>query len=286
MIHYIIDSDIGDDITDTSAIILALKCHELGIKAILSNNNHEEDRARMLHKLVKIAGKEEDIPVFAGVKGRCKGRFTNQREFIEGYGCEVKRVKENLNYIRRLFQQKVIYISDGTLTNAAYFLEKIPEMKKNVSFHVMAGSIYKDYHGRNRAVPEWNINCDIASAQKFFSSGADITLYPLDCTWDLVVEGFSGFRNSECLLNNALYEIYRIWKRSHKREPIEFDSLLVAAVVQPGLIERWEKLKIVVDDRGRTLIDERGDEVKIALQTDRKQFLEFFNANLKLSPHE
>ena len=84
----IIDSDIGDDITDTTAIIFALKSPELDIKALLSNNNHEKQRALILDKLVELAGKE--IPVFQGVEG-ANGALRAQKEFIEGYRGEVRK---------------------------------------------------------------------------------------------------------------------------------------------------------------------------------------------------
>ncbi len=277
----IIDSDIGDDITDTTAVILALKSPELEIKAFLSNNNYEYERAKILAKLVRVADK--DIPVFAGVEGG-DGALRGQREFVHNYSGPVESFADNVEYIEDLLEGGALYLSDGTLTNPAYLKKQIPSAIDQIEFHVMAGAIEKDYEGRNEPVSEWNIDCDREAAREFFqpSTAAEVYLYPLDCSWNLEInrEQMNRMTAVDLPLNRALDEQYSAWRAAHEREVVEYDSLLMAAVMEPELITRWEEMKLTVDAAGQTVQAPEGKRVQVALQAARDRFVEFFLARM------
>lgn len=277
----IIDSDIGDDITDAFALAFALQSPKLEIKAIISNNGYEKERAMIVHKLVKAAGQK--IPVFQGLKGG-KGRLTNQKKFIKNYKYRPKKLEDNLDFFRKLFKEEIYYISLGTLTNISYLIKKIPSIKNKTKFLMMAGSLFKDYHGKNKTALEWNIHCDVSSARKVFQENLDVTLVPLDSTWDLFVpkKSVSKIINQESSLHRSLKELYQIWKKSHQREPIEFDSFTVALLVDPSLAG-YRHYRISIDDKGRMYLDNQGLKVRVAMSADKRRFLRLFFRCLNLT---
>ncbi|MFC1685889.1 nucleoside hydrolase [Nanoarchaeota archaeon] len=268
----ILDSDIGDDICDALALIFALNSPELDIKAIISNNGHEKERAKIIHKIVSASGK--NIPIFQGIKGG-KGILTNQKAFIKNYKHAPKKLKDNLSYFKKLAKEEITYISLGTLTNIDYLLKRIPKMKKS-KFYVMGGSINKDYHGKHKKIAEWNLHADPKPAQNVLKEKLKLTLVPLDATWDLVL---SRKDNKIIKNNSSLVELYHLWKKSHKRLPIRYDSFTIALAIKPSLA-KYKKYKISVDNKGHTLLDNKGNSIKTAIKGDKKRFHKLFMRRL------
>jgi len=265
----IIDSDIGDDITDAFALGFALKS-KLNIQAILSNNNHEISRAKIIHKLV---GKNK-IPVFAGIhKG--KSRLTNQKEFVKNYNHKIKNIKDNLSFFKKLFRQKIYYISLGTLSNVDFFLKNIPNFEKNVKIIMTGGSIKKDYHGKNRKRTEWNISCDIKSAQNVFRSNLKITMFTLDTTWNLTLDDkyINRFKESPNSLNQNLFNLHKIWKKTHRRQVIQYDSPVIAYLLDKK-IATLKQLKLAINDKGHVVKGNK--KVEVATNINKTRFKNIF----------
>src|SRR5690606_23448272 len=61
----VLDTDIGDDIDDAYALALALASPRIELAAVLTSGGRAEERARIAHRLVRLAG--QDVPVFRGV---------------------------------------------------------------------------------------------------------------------------------------------------------------------------------------------------------------------------
>ena len=66
-IPVILDTDIGGDIDDTWALAMMLKSPEFDVKLITSDSGNDVYRARLIAKLLEVAGRT-DIPVGIGVK--------------------------------------------------------------------------------------------------------------------------------------------------------------------------------------------------------------------------
>ena len=269
----IIDTDIGDDIDDAYALAFALNSPEFEIQAILTNNRYEEERAKIAHKLIKTTNK--NIPVFEGVKGG-KGGLT-QKDFIKYSQFKPRKLEHNINFFKKLFQNNIYYISLGSLTNVQFLIETIPEVEEKMRFFIMGGTLKTNYHGKRRIIPEWNIASDVKSSQKVFRSKADITMIGLDCTWNLELSknNIIKIRKSGIPLNIALNELYTYWKRYHKRNPVLHDPFTLAILIDKSLVE-FQNYKISVDDRGRTVRDSNGKNIKIGVKSHKQRFLKLF----------
>ena len=62
----IFDTDIGDDIDDTWALALLLRCPELDVKLVVGDYGKPVYRARLLARMLQTAGRP-DIPIGIGV---------------------------------------------------------------------------------------------------------------------------------------------------------------------------------------------------------------------------
>ena len=65
-IPVILDTDIGDDIDDTWALVLLLKSPELNLKLVVGDYGEAQYRARLLAKLLERAGRT-NVPVGVGL---------------------------------------------------------------------------------------------------------------------------------------------------------------------------------------------------------------------------
>ena len=66
-IPVILDTDIGDDIDDTWALIALLKSPELDLKLVVTDYGNTVYRAKIVARLLEIAGRTE-VPVAIGLK--------------------------------------------------------------------------------------------------------------------------------------------------------------------------------------------------------------------------
>src|SRR5210317_560552 len=80
-IPVILDTDIGDDIDDTWALAMLLKCPQLDIKLITTDCLHPTARTKLIAKLLTVAGRT-DIPI--GMGPGAEGG-TNQDKWTEDF---------------------------------------------------------------------------------------------------------------------------------------------------------------------------------------------------------
>src|SRR5574341_106626 len=81
-IPIILDTDIGDDIDDTWALVLALKSPELDVKLVVTDFGNTEYRAKIVARLLEIAGRTE-IPIGIGI--RENDAEGPQSDWVKGY---------------------------------------------------------------------------------------------------------------------------------------------------------------------------------------------------------
>ena len=83
----IFDTDIGDDIDDTWALAMLLKSPQLDVKLITTTCGKSHARAKLIAKLLTVAGRT-DIPIGLGV-GKKEGRGKQRQEdWVKDYRLE------------------------------------------------------------------------------------------------------------------------------------------------------------------------------------------------------
>jgi inosine-uridine nucleoside N-ribohydrolase len=275
-IPVIFDTDIGDDIDDTWALVMLLKSPQFDIKLITTTFGATDYRARLVAKLLMIA-KRTEIPIGLGEGGR-DGEKGSQWPWVQDfrladYPGKIHRdgVGVVIDVIERS-PQPVTVISIGPLQTMAAALERDPRIAPKAAFVGMHGSVRKGYDG-GPVCAEYNVVKGAAVARKVLSAPwRQISITPLDTCGlvNLSGERFQALKNSRDPCVQALLENYRIWKGAKTVEEIgESTTLYDAAAVylaNPGRkpLSRSENLSIRVTDDGFTRIDAGGRKMSVA----------------------
>lgn len=284
----IIDTDIGDDVDDAFAIVLALRSPELEILGITTTFGDTETRAKLVDRLLGEVNRL-DIPVAIGTPTPtpANNHFT-QRRYAEGAHfarvSHPKAVDFILEQIRR-YPGQITLVAIGPLMNVGAVIDKDPEtFRKLRRVVLMGGSIYRGYgdtgyfpsHGPQA---EWNIVNDIPSAQKLFSSGVPLYVMPLDSTQLKLDEVRREilFR-SDTPLTDALTLLYHEWGQE---TPTLFDVMTVAYILNPKLCP-VRAMRIHADDKGFTRPEDGAPNAQVCLDSDAEAFFRLYISRVGL----
>jgi len=273
----IYDSDIGDDIDDTWALVTLLKSPELNLRLVLGDHGKTVYRAKLFAKLLKMAGRT-DVPVGMGVGSR-KGQG-RQAEWVKDYrlqdypgtvhedgvGAMIKTIMES--------DGPVTVIAVGPTPNLKAALEREPEIATKARFVGMHGSVCKGYGGKGKPDREYNVRRDPHALQAVFAAPWPKTITPLDTCGRVRLRGktFARVRDSGAPLLKALIENYRLWAGKKTKAQLGasstlFDTVAVYLAATDARLCRMETLPLRVTDKGMTVIDEdHGHEVKAAVE--------------------
>ena len=272
-IPVILDTDIGDDIDDTWALVMLLKSPKFEVKLVTTTNGKSIYRSKLIAKLLTVARRTR-IPIGMGAGGS-EGEGPQQpwvKDFdLAGYKGKVYKdgVQALIDTINAA-ASPVTIISIGPSQTVAAALQRQPGIAAKASFVGMQGSVYKGYDG-GKPCPEWNVKAAVPAAQKALSAPwRQAIITPLD-TCGLV--NLSGNRFQKLVASNdplvkALIESYRIWAKNDKvsASTTLFDTVAVyLALRRPKLLE-MEELRIKVTDDGMTRVDPAGAKMSVATQ--------------------
>ena len=272
----ILDTDIGGDIDDAYALALALNSKEIIIEAIITNDTHAMERAKLASILVNSVGHK--IPIFEGLNVG-KGRLI-ETKLIENDSFKPLKLKDHLPFFKKLFNSEISYVSIGSLSNIAFFLDKIPYLEDKAHFLIMGGSIGVDYNGKPSVVAEWNIRNNINASKKVFTSKLNITLVSLDSTWDLKLskQDIERINTVKRPINSILSHMLTSLRAFLKKEfyPVLHDPLTISLVFNKSFVQ-FKTCKLIINSEGKIIEDQKfGKEVKVAINSDKRAFIDFF----------
>jgi len=281
----IIDTDIGSDIDDAFAVGLALHSPEFQILGISSAWGDTHLRARLLSRFLREAGRT-DIPVAMGITKHPGGKLDtlSQAAYAERGPADQNypdAVEFLLDQIRRN-PGEITLVAIGPESNLGAAIDRdAATFRKLKRIVLMGGSVYRGYsqfnYGKTHGPdPEWNILCDIAAAQKVFSSGVLLFVMPLDSTQIKLQElERAEIFKAGTALTDALLVLYTQWSRGAPRTPTLFDAVVVAYASHPELCPT-EPMRLRVDDQGYTRVEAGAPNAQVCLRSSSDQFLEFF----------
>jgi inosine-uridine nucleoside N-ribohydrolase len=293
-IPVILDTDIGGDIDDTWALAMLLNSPELDVKLILTATGDTLYRARIVAKLLEIAGRT-DISVGVGVctSNRIENETRPQEAWVKNYDIGLypgnvynDGVGAMIDIIMKS-EEQVTLIAIGPLTNVADALQRQPGIASKARFVGMHGNIRTFFADLDRVVPEYNVKCDIPASRLVFEAPWDMTITPLDTCGQIILGGtrYAKVFQSRNLLAMAVIENYRLWLLFHadRMDPgkIESESSVLFDTVAVYLAFRddhlsMETLGIRVTDDGTTAIDGGAKQVRCAMDwKDKGAYLDF-----------
>ena len=270
----ILDTDIGDDIDDTWALVMLLKSPQMDVKLITTTNGKSVYRAKIIAKLLTVANRS-DIPIGLGAGG--SDGMGGQQPWVKDFDLAGYKGKIHKDGVQALIDainaspSPVTIISIGPSNTVAAALERQPGIAAKANFVGMQGSVYKGYDG-GKPAPEWNVKAAVPEAQKVFSAPwHQAVITPLDTCGliNLTGERFKKLTASNDPLLKALMETYRIWanNRNVDASTILFDTVAVyLALPGPKPLLKMEDLHIKVTGDGMTVIDPAGARMTVATE--------------------
>lgn len=280
-IPVVFDTDIGDDIDDTWALLMLLKCPELDVKLVVADGRNTRYRARLLAKLLEAFGRS-DIPVAIGEEPTDKqGR---QSGWIGDYQLSQYPGKIYEDGIQALMQtirkspDPVTLVCTGPVPNIAAALRRETDFCRNARFVGMHGSVRLGYGGNPKPSAEWNVRAAPKALQAVFTAPWDVSVTPLDTCGLITLTGerYQRVYRSKAKGVPELIENYRVWSGARKgydvtkRSSVLFDTVAVYMAFTEELLE-METVPLRVTDDGMTVIDkEHGRPVHCALAWKNK----------------
>jgi inosine-uridine nucleoside N-ribohydrolase len=267
----ILDTDIGDDIDDTWALVLALKSPELDVKLVVTDFGNTEHRAKVVARLLEVA-ERTDIPIGIGIKENdAEGP---QSEWVKGYdlskypGRILKDGVQALIDTAMSSSEPVTLIAIGPPPNLKVALEREPRIAGKLRLAGMYGSLRLGYSGKPKPEPEWNVRASPAAARALLEAPwAEAISTPLDTCGLVRLKGerYARVRDSKDPLLRALIENYRLWcpRRDWCAKDAEyvgsksstlFDTVAVYLAISRELV-KTERLGVRVTDEGMTVPD-------------------------------
>ncbi|HEX8522507.1 MAG TPA: nucleoside hydrolase [Tepidisphaeraceae bacterium] len=271
-IPVILDTDIGDDIDDTWALLMLLKSPQFDVKLITTTNGQQDYRARLIAKILTAAGRT-DIPIGLGagesrqeqkqlpwVQDFPLSQYTG-KVHGEGAAAMVDTIKSS--------KEPLTVIAIGPVQTVAAALERDPAIAPMAHYIGMQGSVANP-------VAEFNVKSSVASAQKVFSANwKSATITPLDTCGqpDVSIAGerFQSLKDSNDPLVKILLENYAIW--SKQQDPMKltksttlYDTVAICLADPEGRRRlNLQNLKLRVTDEGVTKVDDSGAPITAAM---------------------
>jgi inosine-uridine nucleoside N-ribohydrolase len=284
-IPVILDSDMGDDIDDTWALGLLLRCPELDLKLVLTDFGKPEYRAKLTAKLFTRMG-HGNIPVGLGVASTPPN--TNPQEaWCADFALDKYRGKVHQDGVKALIdlvmksKERITIIAIGPVTNLAAALDREPRIAERANIVGMHGSVRRGYGNKTTPDPEWNVLSDIKACQRVFTAAWPICITPLDTCGrvNLGGERYQKLLKSSDPIAKTVLENYEVWERFQSKKPeltlnqkqssTLFDTVAVylAATQKTGRdLIKMETLGIRVDDKGFTREEANAKRIEVATE--------------------
>jgi inosine-uridine nucleoside N-ribohydrolase len=228
----IIDTDLGDDIDDTWAIMYALQCStELDIRYIITSQGNTEKRASLLCKILSLMDRTEiDVGVGIPVSDSNYTGPGSQYDYCEEIELSQYKGKvysdgitELINIVERYNEQynvdssigDLVYISLAPLHNLSNAIDREPDIFSNCHFIGMQGNL-------KTRTPEFNVKCGIKEARNVLSNHhlfKSFTITPADvcgkaCIEDDIYEPhFSNTSSDSTVATRVLIENISYWAK-------------------------------------------------------------------------
>jgi len=307
----LIDTDPGMD--DTLAIILGAKSPKtelLGVSSVAGNYPVEITTKNVL-KTLELIGRQ-DIPVAKGMHKPLTRPLPDDpfSHGSDGMGeiflpepttkISNKHGVDQIIDVVRANPGEVTVICIAPLTNLAMAIMKEPQLVEEVKEVVcLAGSFGLNRYAFENATAdnpqaEWNVYVDPEAAKLVFNSGIPLRAIGLDvatCT-NLDKNQLYSLKNSSRKEANIVEKMVRyVESRGHESYCVLIDSMAVAAVLEPSLIEIID-VRVGIETKGeltlgQTIADfrrhhawEHLPEIKVALKADYKRFIDILMENI------
>ena len=296
----ILDTDIGDDIDDSFALLLLLESHKFNCLGVTTVFRNSLKRAKMAKQLIRSLG--YDIKVYRGIDDPLKQNIDHliskeikEKEKYDEDGkyifpqydksMENEKVEDEnaVDFIIRmihLYPHEVTLIPIGPLTNIASAIKKDPTIVPLIKEIRLMGA------GLNLNFVEWNIFCDPDAAKIVFSSNINkivaVTINVTSLT-SLTEEEVNSLKNNNSKAIKLVYEaMMKRFKHYVFSSPVMHDPLTVASLIDESIINtQLCHLDVDLSKDGYTFINDNcPNNVYVSTSLNKEKFFKLFKETL------
>ncbi len=286
-VRTILDTDIGTDVDDCLAVAFMVGSPEFQLEGVTTVYGDVALRGAMVRKLFKLRG-IDDVPIRLGAGRPLLGLRDVYWEGHEGKGL-VEAGKEEpfddehaVDFIVRTVMAnlgEIHLLAIGPLTNLALAMLKEPRLASNLAHLTIMGGVVRDTDRLDLPIAEHNIVCDPEAAHVVLSSGAPMTLVPLDVTTKCSIKArdVEELRGRGTRFHDAVAEqVERYPRFARQGYTWLHDPLAAAVIVEPSLAE-FSPCHVAVETGGRlttamTVVNKPSEKfpenARIALKVD------------------
>ncbi|MGC4190242.1 MAG: nucleoside hydrolase [Thermomicrobiales bacterium] len=294
-IRIVLDTDIGTDVDDCIALAFLLGSPEIQLDAITTVYADVALRARMARKLLALRGGDAaTIPVYEGISAPLLGLQPIYWPGHEGVGLLGEGDSERFaagpdqHAVDFLIEHvlanpgEIHLLAVGPLTNVAAAITREPRFATSLNHLTIMGGWFAVTPTSGAGPAEHNIRCDPDAAHIVFSSGASMSLVPLDVTLRALIDrtGVDALRAKGTPYHDAVAQQIADYPGFVARGGDTFlhDPLAAATIVRPDIL-RWTDLAVRVELTGTFTkamtvgyppADDRPATARVALDLDRE----------------
>ena len=190
-IPVILDTDIGNDIDDTWALVFALLRDELDIRLVTTVLGDPIYSAKLVAKLTGVCEKAP-IDIGLGKRGSEPARY--QGKWVADYDLASYRGRIYEDGVARMLEvirdcgETVTILGMGPCTNLAEALRRDPHIAEKVRVISIFGGLFRGYFG-SAPCPEYNVHQDIEAAKAVLAGYPHLLISPIDTFFDVVLDG-------------------------------------------------------------------------------------------------
>jgi inosine-uridine nucleoside N-ribohydrolase len=291
-IPIIFDTDIGCDVDDAYALVLAARSPQIELRAVTTLYGKAGLRSAIARKVLLLMGKT-GTPVASGESQALDGHKPFSGEW-EGKGILVpgepsedfpqKTAAELITETLLASEEKITLVAVGGLSNVATILRSNPSLKSKIARFVIVGGCSRSIVVEGKTIPdkfETNLHNDVNAAKIVLESGLPITLVPADVTFrtKLLKTDLARIRASVTPLAKAMSAMTAEWE-PHLKDFLDcfsvpasyaddlvmlHDPLAVATLVDPNIAKivrqkfcvevNKDEIRLVIDPAGPITID-------------------------------
>ena len=307
----LIDTDIGSDIDDALALLLALHLDEVDIVGVTTVYGQVDVRARVARRLLRGAGL--DTPVVRGLGTPMHSEMPIWHSGTEGQGLlsekDLATTPHDLGIqddapgfiIEQVLSSpgEITLVSLGALTNIAVALEREPRLATTASglFFMGGGITYpglvpaKLHPDKTfRARPSHNIRCDVGAARLVVSSCLPITLLTNDVTtqvwWDgpAVQQLLAATSPPEVVAVGKLMRVWLDYRSEIFGEPVTgtcpHDPLTLAEAAGEQFVEYVNGWMHVHEDATTSFVPDPVGRHRAGARVDAERFIRWMSARI------
>ena len=290
----ILDTDIGDDIDDSFALLLMLESKAFDVLGVTTVFRNTEKRAKMAKQLIRSLGYPQEVyagcnvPLISKIEDLIPLEIRNKEQLDEKGLYLIPQYEESMNketigeehavdfIIEQVhkYPQEVTIVLVGPYTNMAMAIRKDPTIIPLVKeVRIMGGAFEMEWI-------EWNVFCDPEAAYILFHSGIEIYAVGFNVTrlTGLSDEQVNSLKNSKSETIKLIYKAMQKWFKHYEfTVPVMHDPLTIASILDDSIVT-FEDHKIEVDlaSRGKTIESDKGALIHASMAVDKDKFFKLF----------